>query len=126
MIDDSETIGSKSNNGSADNALSNIYTGILFDLGINQNRFNILLERYLTVANIPNNLKEISTFRGNIKKELLKNTMSWKVFIKGLVFLNVTSFTITIKLNHASGRNSLHSKTINLSINDVEEPVDEQ
>lgn len=63
---------------------------------------------------VANNRKDQSSARGNLQKEIFKADMSWKVFTKGLRFLGVRSFEITIKLNHSNGRTSVHSESVNL------------
>lgn len=109
--------------GSSDSILASLFRTILSELGINWARFNVLLERYVVRANIPLNVKEISSVRGNLKKELLKSVMSWKVFIKGLMFLNVRKFEITVRLYHASGMITEHGKEVILDPDDVRDEL---
>lgn len=63
---------------------------------------------------IPPNKKDQSSARGNLQKEILKADMSWKVFTKGLRFLGVKSFEISITLHHTNGRISKHTDHVNL------------
>lgn len=100
--------------GTTDSILASLFRTVLADLGINVNRFNTLLNKYIVHANIPMNTKEISSVRGNLKKELLKSVMTWKVFVKGLLFLGITKFDITIRLYHANGRITDHAKSVTL------------
>ena len=51
-------------------------------------------------------------------EELLKSTMTWKVFIKGLLFINVKKFDIKITLYHANGSITNHNKTVVLDQNE--------
>lgn len=98
--------------GTSDSILASLFRTILFDLGITATRFNILVEKYIIKAAIPKNVKDISTQRGNLKKELLKSTLTWKVFIKAMVFLNVMKIDIRIRLHHCSGTITEHHKTV--------------
>ena len=100
--------------GPSDSVLASLFRTVLMDLGITAIRFEKLLDRYIIQAKLPNNVKEASSQRGNLRKELLKTTMSWKVFIKGLMFLNVIKFDITIRLYHPAGRVTEHIKTVRL------------
>jgi hypothetical protein len=101
--------------GTSDSILAALFRTILFDLGITTARFNTLLERYLISSNMPKNIETVSSLRGNLKKELLKNTMSFKVFIKGLVFLNVKKFELKITLYHGNNQVTIHTKTVSLN-----------
>ena len=101
--------------GSSDVLLASLFRGILLDLCIAPVRFKILLEKYLVAANVPDNLKEVTSFRRNTRKELLADRMSWKVFIKGLQFLNVVSFTVKLDLQYKSSDITTHSKSFNVS-----------
>lgn len=101
--------------GSSDSILASLFRTILMDLNVTAIRFDRLLERYINNARLPNNIKEASSQRGNLKKELLKSSMSWKVFVKGMVFLNVRKFDISIKLHLSSGLVSEHHKTVILA-----------
>jgi hypothetical protein len=79
-------------------------------------KYDQLMHRYLLDARncIPRNRKEQSSARGNLQKELLKSDMSWKVFMKGLRFLEVLSIDISITLTHSDGKKSTHSTSVNL------------
>jgi hypothetical protein len=100
--------------GPSDSVLASLFRTILMDLGITAIRFEKLLDKYIIQAKLPNNIKDASSQRGNLRKELLKTTMTWKVFIKGLMFLNVIKFDISVKLYHPNGRLTEHIKTVRL------------
>jgi hypothetical protein len=95
-------------------AISILFHDVLFEMNVNTSKFSSLIAEYIEKANIPSNIKEISSTRGNIKKELLKNTISWKVFIKGLMFLNVSRFDIGVSLHHTNGKITNHYRSVNL------------
>ena len=98
--------------GDSGSILAGLFSTIMFDLGIDAKRFNILIERYMRRSNPNLNLKDASTMRGSLKKELLKDSISWKVFIKGLVFLNIKRFKIVLELEHYNGYTTKHEKSI--------------
>jgi len=110
--------GDKISSGTSDSVLASLFRTVLDELDINIHRFNILINRYMIKANIPINSEEVSSARGNLKKELLKSTMTWKVFIKGLLFINVKKFDIKITLYHANGSITNHNKTVVLDQNE--------
>lgn len=112
---DTRPYGEEIMTGSSDSILASLFRTILMDLNVTAIRFDRLLERYINNARLPNNIKEASSQRGNLKKELLKSSMSWKVFVKGMVFLNVRKFDISIKLHLSSGLVSEHHKTVILA-----------
>lgn len=109
--------------GTSDSILASLLRTILMDIGITPMQFDRLLERYIVNAQMPYNVKEVSNQRGNLKKELLKSAMTWKVFIKGLVFLNIKRFNLTVTLHHANGSVTSHSKSVTL---DTAIPDDDQ
>jgi hypothetical protein len=98
--------------------ISTLFHDILFQLNINNRRFNELIKDYIVRANIPTNIKEISNTRGSLKKELMKPSMSWKVFNKGMLFLNVSRFDIGVKLYHTNGKITTHYRSVNLNANE--------
>ena len=94
--------------------LSALFRESLVKLNITTSKFDDLLAKYIIKANIPVNIKEVASTRGNIKKEFMKESMSWKVFIKTLMFLNVRQFTIGVNLYHPNGKVTAHYRTITL------------
>lgn len=94
------------------NVLTSLLRGIFEKCHVTTARFSELIRDYIIKANIPVNMKEISSARGNIKKELLHDSISWKVFVKGLVFLNAWQFAIEVRLYHLNGKVTQHSKSI--------------
>lgn len=109
--------------GTPDNILASLFHRILFELGIDTERFNQLMARYIVNARIPVNVQEASTAKGNLRKELMGDKMTWKTFIKGLRFLNISKFEIVIRAHHRNGTVSEHSESVVLR---VEENVREE
>lgn len=101
--------------GSTDSVLSGLFRVIMFNLNIDITKFSRLMDRYIINAGIPHNAKESTSIRGNLKKELLSDKMSWKVFIKGLMFLNIQKFELHITLYHHNNIVTEHSKIIVLA-----------
>ena len=97
-----------------DAVLAKMFNDLMFNTGVNTKHFMELVDDYIVKANVPTNLKDISYTRGNLKKELFKSAITWKVFIKGLSFLHVKRFTIGIYLHHYNGKVTEHKKSVNL------------
>lgn len=92
----------RSISGTSGAILASLFRIIMHDIGINHEKFNYLMLRYLDDPrnHIPRNIRDRSTVRGNLKKQLLKNTMTWKVFCKGMMFLNVRALELNLILGH--------------------------
>jgi hypothetical protein len=56
---------------------------------------------------------------------LLKEFMTWKTMVKGIMFLAVPKFDFTIRLYHASGKVTEHSLTVVLD-EDTEDSLDDK
>ncbi len=97
-----------------DNALAIIFKDIMFRMGVDTQHFMRLISEYIVKANLPTNVKEVSSTRGNLKKELFKNAITWKVFVKGLSFINVHRFTLILFLHHASTKITEHRFSVNI------------
>lgn len=98
--------------GSVGSILSNLYRKILHDLGITPDRYAALMDRYIRRAYMDPNRKEMATARQTLSKELLKPTMTFKTFFKGLVFLAPKKIEIRIRLWHHNGTVSEHVQTV--------------
>ena len=96
--------------GGTDSILSKAFTDILSivaNMGEDINdAFNRKMELFLSdIRNsIPQNTKDRSSARGNLRKELCKPNMSWKVFCKGLRFLGVCKFDLTFRLHDENNK----------------------
>lgn len=100
--------------GSPDSVLSSLYRKILLDLGIDLVCFNRLTDQYISSSGLARYAKETTSVRGNIKKELLYDKMSWKVFLKGLTFLKIVKFDISVKLYHQNKKVTEHTRSVEL------------
>ena len=84
--------------------LARMYRKILSDLGVTSDRYDALMNRYVAKAQLYPNRKEKAAARASLSKELLKEFMTWKTLVKGIMFLAVPKFDLSIRLHHASGR----------------------
>ena len=94
--------------------LASLFRTIMHEMGINNEKFNYLMLRYLDDPrnHVPRNIRDRSTVRGNLKKQLLKTTMTWKVFCKGLMFLNIRTLDLNLILEHTD-KESQHHLVVN-------------
>jgi hypothetical protein len=112
--EDRKDIAPPLNSGGADSVLASLFRSILLDLGINWGRFDALLSEYVGRNLQTEGNKDKSSQRGNLKRELLGDSVTWKVFCKGLKFLHVWKFQITIHAHHENGKITVHSKTVQI------------
>lgn len=81
-------------------ALTALFRKILLDLNIQQKRWERLMEKYLNEPsrNIPKSGRKRSSERGNLNKQLARDPMTSKNFIKGLKFLCCKHAQFEVKL----------------------------
>lgn len=92
------------------NILARLYRKILHNLGVSPERYNALFDRYVQRASLdPRKKTEI---RAGLNEALLAEEMTFKTFVKGMDFLAIPSYDITITLHHANGKKTTHSITI--------------
>lgn len=92
--------------------LARMYRKILSDLGVTSDRYEALMSRYVAKAHLFPNRKERAAARASLSKELLKEFMTWKTIVKGIMFLAVPKFDLTFKLYHANGKVTEHTLTV--------------
>ena len=105
--------------------LARMYRKILNDLGVTSDRYDALMNRYVAKAQLYPNRKEKAAARASLSKELLKEFMTWKTLVKGIMFLAVPKFDLSIRLHHASGKVTEHSLTVVLD-DDLEDGPDDK
>lgn len=76
--------------------LSKIFKTLLFELGVNIDRYQHFMYNVIRRLNFSSNYK-VSSLINNLSKEIFHNSISWKVFIKSLLFLGTVKFTIFLK-----------------------------
>lgn len=86
--------------------LTVLWRQLLFVLSIDGWRWDKLMRKYLADPRngIQNNSRDRSSARGNLNKELKKDDMSWRVFLKALRFLDTVRVVFTVKITIQDGR----------------------
>jgi hypothetical protein len=103
--------------------LARLWRQTLLDLNIKGPRFEILLSEFIILARRGVNENKISRHftRGNLRRELEKEKMTFKVFMKGMKFLKIKKIRFAIELEHGSGRKTLHQTVIDLGSNQIDD-----
>jgi hypothetical protein len=84
--------------GTTGGILARLYRTILHDLGITLDRYNALMGRYIAKAHLDHNRIEKANARVTLSKELLKDSMTWKTFVRGLDFLNTKQYELGVEV----------------------------
>lgn len=97
--------------GQSSNPLAKLYRTILLDKNITHNTIDHYLNQYLDdpIHGIPKNSKDRSSERGNLLKQLGKNSISWKIFTKGLQLLRPRAVRLTLTFTDQRGEVTYHS-----------------
>lgn len=100
----------------ANGVLSRLFRIMWRDLGIDIPRGNSLMTNYIMDPRngIPRNKKDQAVQRGNLTKEFIKEQMTWKVFLKGMRFLQLKKIKFTVEATHWNDRITIHSTDVNL------------
>lgn len=71
------------------------------------------IEMYLnTRSDLIHRIKERSSARGNLKKELDRDTMTWKVFLRGLEIIGARKLKIQLTLTDSQGKEKSYEKLV--------------
>lgn len=115
-LPEKERLFPKINSGGHDSILAAFYGEILTGLRIGRIQWDRYMKDYLHDKRngIPQNNRDLSSARGNIYKELSKQGMTWKVFVKGLRFIKINKFELILRAYHGNGTITEHSKIVNV------------
>lgn len=105
--------------GDADSILSGLYRALLFNGNVQAHQFERFLVNYIQkIHKEATNIRDRTSLKASLYKELMADRLSWRVFIKGLRILNLDRFDISIRVY--SGKHIVEvNKSIMLS--DIEE-----
>lgn len=111
--------------GSSKNALAKLYRTILLEKGIGHSKIDHYLVKYLDdpMLGAPKSSKDRSSERGNLLKQLGKDAITWKIFLKGLRLLRPKRIRITIAFTDQLDETTVHSVDIE-GYADIDEDVD--
>ena len=106
--------------------LASLWRRIQYDLGISGQRFEILLSDFLSRAKkgMPSHRVGRHFTRGNLRRELEKETLTFKVFMKAMRLIRVVHVRLAVELTHSTGRKTLHQTEIDLGSAEFNEALD--
>lgn len=96
--------------------LARLLRTILYDENITPFKYMDLMDTFSkeTQSGVPINRVDLTSWRGNITKELSNDRISWKVFCKALRFLRILRVEFTIRAHWHDGHMSTHSTYVEL------------
>ncbi len=106
--------------------IARLWRIMLLDLNINGSQFEVLLNDFIinakrTIAD--NRVAKLFT-RGNLRRELERPEMTFKVFIKGLKVLKMKHLKLAVELTSNSGKTYIFQTAVDLSSLDINEQED--
>jgi len=111
--------------------LSGLFQKMLIEREIKPAKWDSLINDYAKAeVSHRDNRRDMASIRGNLNKEFLRPTMTWKVFCKAMMFLHVRRFKIVIVAEHEDGTVTEHSSIIEASTvlkkpSEIQLPTDE-
>ena len=109
--------------GTSDSILASLYRRILKVHAVEMRSFDKMLVEYVNkVHGAAASIKDRTSIRSNLYKELLKDKITFKVFIKGLRVLGIKKFDIMVRLYLPNGQTTLHEKSVILDEDHHEQP----
>lgn len=99
------------------NVLSWLFRSLLEAAQVSPIRWSTNMERYLKDPRnrISRSSKDASTARGNLMKELTRNSFTWKIFEKGIRFLGPKSVKLVLEVSWANGTETRHEIPITVT-----------
>lgn len=105
--------------GDSDSILASLYRALLFNGNVQAPNFEKMLVRYIQrTYREASNIRDRTSLKASLFKELLADRMTWRVFVKGLRALNITQFEIIIRA-HAGKHIVEASRMVNLADEEV-------
>lgn len=96
--------------------LAKLLQEIFFDLEIHGDKYDRLMKGYVEKTRTRDQIhaRERSSIRAALSKEFLKQNITWKTFIKGLLFLDIPEFSMRLSLAHAIRAATTHDLTVKI------------
>ena len=106
----------------ATNTLAALFRIILTDRKTGIDGWLKMVNQYLDHPDneVKRNGKDRSSARGNLQKEVFRNSMTFKVFRKALLVLNPKNITLTISLEWRDGTTTHHSAMMTNTAADID------
>lgn len=106
--------------------LARLYRQILLERGVTVEVAHRLMTAWVNDPKnrVPKTTRGASSERGNLIKELSRETMSWKVFVKGMKFLRVPRITFIVRCHNTEKTYTEHG--ISVKFHDFNSLLDEE
>jgi hypothetical protein len=111
--------------------LARLFRTILYDEDITPFRYMDLMDAFIREgqSGVPVNRVDLTSWRGNLTKELGKEQMSWKVFCKALRFLQIIKIEFQITAYWKKGKVTKHATWVDFgskeALNELNKPEDD-
>lgn len=103
------------------NTLAQLFHGLLFKTKVGPERLQGLITAYVNKQRLSvRSSVNVGSLKGNLRKQLFADSLSWGTYIKGLKTLNPVSIEITTTLHY---KNTSVSHTVTVSDNSEDEDV---
>ncbi len=104
--------------------LAELFGKILLALKIHGDKYSACMETFIGRSKMKIHKRQKASIRAAISKEILKSQLTWKTFIKGLLFVGVRAFTIRLRVYHEVRGVTVH--TLVADIDDVDSEAIEE
>ena len=96
--------------------LARMFRTVLHDENILPFKYMDLMDSFIreNQSGVPANRVDLTSWRGNLTKELSHDRISWKVFCKALRFLRAMKFEFKLVIHWRDGRVTEHSTHVDL------------
>lgn len=119
--------------GQATGILAKLWRGIMGQYAMDEERYDRLMEMWLNNPRngIPNDAKKRSSARGTLSKELFRDDMTWRVFLKAIRFISPLAVRIQVTVEWPFGRETtteyrVRVKDINLDLEGYDLPPNDE
>jgi len=107
-----ELVKDESANSKDANVLELFLRQILDELKINDEQFSDYLDHYVKISKPGSTPVDQYTTKCSLRREILKDYISWKIFIKGILFLRTYKMIFHLNLLYENKLISTHQKTL--------------
>lgn len=104
----------------AGKVLADLFGVILLELKIHGDKYSACMESFIDRSKMSIHKRQKASIRAAVSKEILKSRLTWKTFIKGLLFIGVRMFTIRLRIHH-----QVRGTTVHVLVADIDGVDDE-
>ena len=101
--------------GDAGSILARLLGTVYFELGITPNRLDNLCSLY--ARNVTTDKADAAKIRNNLRSKIPAQSITWKMFLKGLQVARIVNIKFSIEATSFSGNTTVHSLDVNLEYN---------